>query len=184
MTRRHLAPMLYFLLLAGCTTPKLQKPFTQLIDMQTIETLSLGDTSDKVLAVLGKPTETRSSLWQGKKVDFWIYDDEHSNQVASLLFDKGDQKLLNKLYIPQEHVPEKNLETLLKRNGLNGPSETVKIPACDRDYLPRESLLFYPELGLIIAFERTSKTVESISWTDSARAKSMIQAIKSCQNRK
>jgi hypothetical protein len=166
-----------FLIFVACTTSS--KNNLQ-IGLKQLESIQLGDNSEKILNTLGKPSDKREDTAHTQD-ELWIYDDKNESQIGAVSLDKKLQIVTSVTAIPGEDEAESNLDYLLKTKFSSSSFEKLPLQRCNRHFIPSETFHIDAARGIVVISHADTKEVESFSRVQTSYATNLIKRIKDCR---
>lgn len=166
-----------FFIFVACTTSS--KNNLQ-IGIKQLEPIQLGDSTEKILNTLGKPSDKREDPAQTQD-ELWIYDDKNESQVGAVSIDKKLQTVTSVTALPREDEAESNLDYLLKTKFSSASFEKLPLRRCNRHFIPPETFHIDAVRGIIVISHADTKEVESFSRVRPSYASDLIKRIKDCR---
>ncbi len=166
---------LFLIISKGCVTTDSKIN----LNIYDLEKINIGMQDAQVLQILSKPNSFFNTQ-KNSTDEFWIYNDEQSNQIGMLAINKDSRKVVSITILPQADSLEFNSKYLFEKkfSGLNFLKYEKKcsahLPTTSADYVNKTN-------GLVITVDEHFKYVKNYNYFNQENLKVYIENIQNCR---
>lgn len=173
MTEKNKFVFILFGLLAGCVSAQPTNFANKKINFESVESLHLGNTLERVKTVLGPPSEVSTDA-EGE-IEF-SYVEPNGHQSAVLGFAKQGQLYMKGYFQHGDAVPLRLVD--LEKHLATSSLRSIQPPSCGRDYI-KPKILIDRSTGFIIEpYEHD--LVQSVFWVSPNRFDELLKSWTEC----
>lgn len=170
---------LIFLFMLGCSlSPKNNS--TSKLSLNNFDQIKVDSSVNMLTPNLLIP-QGKTSNKENLKEEFWFYNDEKSNQIATLTIDKDTKKIIEIISIPGENDSEIKIDYLVKNKFPKSDFEKFELQRCKRHYIPTTVYFIDRKNGLIIKGDKAHNETLNYSRTSSERTAEFIKKLVGCK---